>query len=248
MSRRVVALFPRVDRLVLEHGRAHMLRLRQADADKGMVLFNLHLEPASIVDANRWPASFHFMLGDLSFVHTDDHSHRHRTESDCPGPKRSAVGSRRQGGGGAAAGFHPGARTTSTKRIRQCRCFPRPIFGARLLFSLTSRTCSRHSSMGRRWMLEALARLCLPRGMPRLMAQLYADCEPLLLFAGEVVRTLRVTSGIKQGCPVGGSIFALSVDPFLRCFLVWPRAPHGVRGRFGDGVRQCLAGSPAHCG
>lgn len=40
-----------------------------------------------------------------------------------------------------------------------------------------------------------------------------------MLFSGEVVGVMHITSGIKQGGHMSGSFFALSVDPFLSCVL-----------------------------
>lgn len=53
-------------------------------------------------------------------------------------------------------------------------------------------------SLSRRWVMESLAWLGLPEGVLRLIAQLYADCESLLFFAGEVVGTVGYTRGINK--------------------------------------------------
>lgn len=50
----------------------------------------------------------------------------------------------------------------------------------------------------------------------RVMEQLCDDCESPLLFAGEVVGTLRVTSGVKHGCAMSGIGVALCIDTSLR--------------------------------
>lgn len=39
------------------------------------------------------------------------------------------------------------------------------------------------------------------------------------VYAGVVVTTISLHSGIRQGCPLSGTIFALSLDPFLRLYL-----------------------------
>lgn len=75
-------------------------------------------------------------------------------------------------------------------------------------------------TLRRRWKRESLTRLGLPRGVLQLFAQLYAGCKTLLRFAGEVAGRLRVTSGIKQRCPMIGSIVTLCIVPFRRCLLV----------------------------
>lgn len=45
---------------------------------------------------------------------------------------------------------------------------------------------------------------------------MYDECDGLMLFAGEVVGVIHITSGSKKGCPMSGSLLALSLDPFLR--------------------------------
>lgn len=68
--------------------------------------------------------------------------------------------------------------------------------------------------------MAVLGRAGIPTGIRRIIRQLYADCDSLLLFSGEVVvGEMPITSGIKQRCPMSGSLFALSVDPFLRRLL-----------------------------
>lgn len=75
-------------------------------------------------------------------------------------------------------------------------------------------------ALSRRWLLKVLRAMGMPLGMVRVVEQLYINCECMLVFSGEVVGTMAITSGIKQGCPMSGSLFALAVDPFLRCILV----------------------------
>lgn len=46
VARRLVSALPRVEHVVVGRGRAHMLRLRRAETDEGLVQSNLRLEPA----------------------------------------------------------------------------------------------------------------------------------------------------------------------------------------------------------
>lgn len=62
-------------------------------------------------------------------------------------------------------------------------------------------------SLARAWMMAVLVRTGIPEHIMRVIRQLYAECDSLLLFAGEVVAAMTVTSGIKQGCLVSGSFF-----------------------------------------
>jgi hypothetical protein len=49
--------------------------------------------------------------------------------------------------------------------------------------------------------------------------QLYMDCSALLLFNGSELDSILLSSGIKQGCPMSGSLFALAIDPLIRYLL-----------------------------
>lgn len=45
---------------------------------------------------------------------------------------------------------------------------------------------------------------------------LYSEQDTLFVMNGEVVATVCIGRGVKQGCPLSGSLFALAVDPLLR--------------------------------
>ena len=52
-----------------------------------------------------------------------------------------------------------------------------------------------------------------------LIKELYKGCLCNILFAGAVCTVILVESGIKQGCPASGSLFALAADPLIRFML-----------------------------
>eukprot|EP00972_Heterocapsa_arctica_P109864 16175924-Heterocapsa_arctica.AAC.1 len=54
----------------------------------------------------------------------------------------------------------------------------------------------------------------------KLIKKLYTGCICRVLFAGAFCAEIIVLSGIKQGCPASGSIFAIAVDPLIRFILV----------------------------
>ncbi len=49
--------------------------------------------------------------------------------------------------------------------------------------------------------------------MLRLLCALYRVCVAFLAFGGSIFGEISIASGIQQGCPLSGSIFALAVDP-----------------------------------
>lgn len=75
-------------------------------------------------------------------------------------------------------------------------------------------------SLSRCWLIRVLRGMHVPCGVARAVAEMYANCDSMLLIGGVLVGDVAITSGIKQGCPMSGSLFALSVDPFLRSILV----------------------------
>ena len=66
------------------------------------------------------------------------------------------------------------------------------------------------------WFIAVLRRLRVPQNILNLIEALYKDVTALAVFAGVVVGSFQIVSGIKQGCPMSGSIFALGIDPLLR--------------------------------
>lgn len=75
-------------------------------------------------------------------------------------------------------------------------------------------------SLSRCWLIRVLRGMHVPCGVVRAVEEMCDNCDSMLLFRGEIVGDMAITSGIKQGCPMSGSLFALSVDPFLRSTLV----------------------------
>ena len=70
------------------------------------------------------------------------------------------------------------------------------------------------------WIFAVLERLGVPDRVIRFVRALYHDCRALLCFAGAVVGCLQIESGIKQGCPLSGSLFALAIDPLIRAITL----------------------------
>ena len=75
-------------------------------------------------------------------------------------------------------------------------------------------------SIAHQWIFCVPERLPVPPQALRLIKLLYSDCRAMLMFNGVPVGFIAILSGIKQGCPLSGSIFTLAVDPLIRCFLV----------------------------
>lgn len=56
----------------------------------------------------------------------------------------------------------------------------------------------------------------IPGDLLRATMALYNNLTTTILCCGQEVATFPVTSGIKQGCPLSGTLFALALDPLVR--------------------------------
>jgi exonuclease III len=69
------------------------------------------------------------------------------------------------------------------------------------------------------WIFFVLRTMGVPDYILNTILKLYTGCNAFLMFGGVRVGSLPICSGIKQGCPLSGSIFALAIDPLIRKIL-----------------------------
>jgi hypothetical protein len=74
-------------------------------------------------------------------------------------------------------------------------------------------------SIAHDWIFLVLSAMRVPSGFIQAIRQLYAFCRAMLVFNGAELSSFLIESGIKQGCPLSGSIFALAIDPLIRYLL-----------------------------
>jgi exonuclease III len=79
--------------------------------------------------------------------------------------------------------------------------------------------CTAFPSLAHVWIFLVLSTMRIPDGFVTAIRQLYELCFAMLLFNGAELTSLLIGSGIKQGCPMSGSIFALVIDPLIRYLL-----------------------------
>ena len=79
-------------------------------------------------------------------------------------------------------------------------------------------------SLAHSWIFSVLRKMGVPRFFRRALAKLYRKVNITILFGGIATAGFMASSGIKQGCPASGSLFALALDPFLRllCLRLMP--------------------------
>jgi hypothetical protein len=91
------------------------------------------------------------------------------------------------------------------------------------------------------WIFFVLAAMGIPKGFLNAIRKLYSKCLAFLLFGGALVGSLPICSGIKQGCPLSGSIFALAIDPLIRRILA-ASVLHSIRiTAFADDIAIVVA-------
>lgn len=69
------------------------------------------------------------------------------------------------------------------------------------------------------WLLAVLEELGFQPRLRRLIIALIANLVATVYSGGCQLEGMRIASGIKQACPMSGSIVAIAADPLLRAYL-----------------------------
>jgi hypothetical protein len=91
-------------------------------------------------------------------------------------------------------------------------------------------------SLRQQLIFYVLARMNIPANIVEAVRLLYAECKADIMLNGEIFDGINMTSGIKQGCPASGSIFALALDPFIRYLLLQLPSPLHLTVAFADDI------------
>lgn len=81
--------------------------------------------------------------------------------------------------------------------------------------------------------------MLIPEDLLRVISALRDNFTIAILLCGQEVATFSVTSGIKQGCPLSGTLFALALDPLVRRCL--PRSVLDGLTVFADDMALAVA-------
>jgi hypothetical protein len=91
-------------------------------------------------------------------------------------------------------------------------------------------------SVCHKFLFAALARLGVPAWFCTALRKLYRKCKAHILIGGSSEFVIKIQAGIRQGCPASGSIFALLLDPFVRCICLRLPRPLNSLGVFADDI------------
>lgn len=75
-------------------------------------------------------------------------------------------------------------------------------------------------SLDHGFMWRVLEEMNLPSKLIRVVRLLYHRLETHILYKGRIVASHPKASGMKQGCPLSGTLFALALDPLIRHYLM----------------------------
>lgn len=95
-------------------------------------------------------------------------------------------------------------------------------------------------SVRRRWIRRVLEVMGVPGQARRLVESLYLDTFALVAVGAAEPVPIRVLSGIRQGCPASGCIFALAIDPVLRGIMGCSPSPLNRLVAFADDLATYL--------
>ena len=71
-------------------------------------------------------------------------------------------------------------------------------------------------SVSHTWIFHVLTEMGLPAPLVQAIRLMYRDIVSDISFEGQEAEGFPISTGIKQGCPMSGTIFALAIDPFVR--------------------------------
>ncbi len=74
-------------------------------------------------------------------------------------------------------------------------------------------------SLAHLWIFQVLEKMGIPNFLVRVLRGLYRDLKATITIGSSNDLTLDIQADIKQGCPLRGAFFALTLDPFLRWLI-----------------------------
>ena len=95
-------------------------------------------------------------------------------------------------------------------------------------------------SLAHQWLFVMLGRMRVPRFITNAIKALYRDGFAEIVLAGSRWDRFPVRSGIRQGCPASGTLFALAIDPCFRYILTKFGPKRGVVTAYADDIAAAV--------
>ena len=96
------------------------------------------------------------------------------------------------------------------------------------------------------WIRAALVATGLPQSFIAAFLLLYSEVTAAIRFGNCPPATIPMLSGIRQGCPASGAIFAICIDPLLRRIGSWLPSPWSWLTAYADDIAIALRGARSH--
>jgi hypothetical protein len=93
------------------------------------------------------------------------------------------------------------------------------------------------------WIRLVLGATGLPQSFVTAFMSLYSDVSATIRFGSSEPATIPMRSGIRQGCPASGAVFALCIDPLLRRIAAWLPSPCSRLIAYADDIAIALRGA-----
>lgn len=90
------------------------------------------------------------------------------------------------------------------------------------------------------WVFAVLRQMGVPESLCVCLAALYATTVAPIGFGTACPCVVRVTAGIRQGCPASGMVFALAIDPALRMLSTCSPSHRDALVAFADDIAMLL--------
>ena len=86
------------------------------------------------------------------------------------------------------------------------------------------------------WIFRVLLTMKFPSFVIDIIRRLYDECHIELLYGAEAHAPFCALVGIKQGCPLSRTLFALALDPFIRLLCLTIPRQLGMVTAFADDI------------
>ena len=95
-------------------------------------------------------------------------------------------------------------------------------------------------SLSHKWLFVVLRKMGVPQRIIKALRALYKDCFATIVLGGRRLREIPMLSGIRQGCPASGTLFALVIDPCLRYLISKIGPERGIVNAYADDIAAVL--------